>query len=42
MLQDVVEGLEKPCVMDMKIGAITWNPTASPSKIEKEKVILET
>ena len=38
MLEDVVDGFQKPCVLDLKIGAITWNPDASPSKIHAEKV----
>jgi hypothetical protein len=38
MLQDVVNGFRHPCVVDVKIGTQTWDPTASAQKIENEKV----
>ncbi|KAL1115001.1 hypothetical protein AAG570_007824, partial [Ranatra chinensis] len=36
-LEDVSEGLIKPCVMDVKIGARTWDPNASAIKREIEE-----
>ena len=38
MLQDVVAGFCHPCIVDVKIGAQTWNPSATPEKIAAEKV----
>ncbi len=29
-------GLEKPCIMDVKVGAKTYGPDASPQKIQKQ------
>ncbi|KAM8718129.1 hypothetical protein ACLKA7_004780 [Drosophila subpalustris] len=38
-LQDLTEGMAKPCVMDVKIGRRTWDPLSSPQKraIEEQK-----
>lgn len=37
LLEDLLEGLQKPCVMDIKIGAQTWSPDASETKINHER-----
>lgn len=37
ILEDVTGKLEKPCIMDIKIGRQTWDPFASASKIEAEE-----
>ena len=36
VLEDITEGLELPCIMDVKIGAKTWGPDASEKKIAQE------
>ena len=36
VLEDVTEGLELPCIMDVKIGAKTWGPDATQKKITQE------
>lgn len=36
-LQDLVDGFAKPCVIDVKIGAKTWDPSAPPKKVAHEK-----
>jgi len=38
MLEDVSSGFHHPCIVDVKIGVQTWNPTASPEKIKNEEV----
>lgn len=35
-LQDLTHGMRRPCVMDVKIGARTWDPLATASKITAE------
>lgn len=37
ILEDLTEGFKKPCIIDIKIGKRTWDPLASPKKIEKEQ-----
>jgi len=36
VLEDVTEGLELPCIIDVKIGAKTWGPDATEKKITQE------
>ena len=36
VLEDITENLELPCIMDVKIGAQTWDPDASKDKIASE------
>jgi len=36
VLEDLTEGMIAPCVMDIKIGAKTYGPTASAAKIAQE------
>lgn len=36
-LSDVTHGMRRPCVMDVKIGARTWDPLATASKIAAER-----
>jgi len=36
-LQDIIDGFTHPCVMDIKIGAQTWDPNATKEKILHEK-----
>jgi len=36
VLENLTEGFEKPCVMDIKIGRVTYGPDASDSKKAKE------
>lgn len=36
VLEDLTQGLEAPCVMDIKIGARTYGPDASDDKMLKE------
>uniref|UniRef100_A0A023F7W5 Kinase n=1 Tax=Triatoma infestans TaxID=30076 RepID=A0A023F7W5_TRIIF len=36
-LQDVTVGLKKPCIMDIKLGAQTWEPSAPYYKREAEE-----
>ena len=35
-LENLTFGLAKPCVMDIKIGKITYGPDATEAKIAKE------
>lgn len=37
-LEDLTRGFKEPCVMDIKIGRRTWDPTASAEKIRSEEV----
>ncbi|XP_045522583.1 inositol polyphosphate multikinase [Pieris brassicae] len=37
ILEDLTERMLEPCIMDVKIGKQTWDPTASQEKIEREK-----
>lgn len=36
-LEDLVEGFLKPCVVDIKVGAQTWDSLASPKKVAHER-----
>lgn len=36
-LSDLTHGMRRPCVMDVKIGARTWDPLATTSKIVAEQ-----
>uniref|UniRef100_A0A182N3R1 3-hydroxyacyl-CoA dehydrogenase n=1 Tax=Anopheles dirus TaxID=7168 RepID=A0A182N3R1_9DIPT len=36
-LEDLTEGLERPCIMDVKIGRRTWDPLATPEKRQAEE-----
>ncbi|XP_073826794.1 inositol phosphate kinase 2 [Musca autumnalis] len=38
-LEDLTHGMQKPCIMDIKVGKRTWDPLASPHKckVEEEK-----
>lgn len=38
VLDDVTAGMKEPCVIDLKIGRRTWDPLATPFKIQNEKV----
>lgn len=38
VLENMTKGMKQPCVMDIKIGKITWDCFATPEKIESEKV----
>ncbi len=31
-----MQGMRRPCVMDIKIGARTYGPDASPAKVRQE------
>ncbi|XP_032518984.2 inositol polyphosphate multikinase isoform X1 [Danaus plexippus] len=37
MLEDLTDGMLEPCVMDLKIGRITYDPYASVDKIKREE-----
>ena len=36
-LGDITKRYNKPCIMDVKMGAITWDPEADADKIHREK-----
>uniref|UniRef100_A0A182QXY6 Kinase n=1 Tax=Anopheles farauti TaxID=69004 RepID=A0A182QXY6_9DIPT len=36
-LEDLTDGLEWPCIMDVKIGRRTWDPLATPEKRKAEE-----
>ncbi|XP_061396136.1 inositol polyphosphate multikinase-like [Musca vetustissima] len=38
-LEDLTHGMQRPCIMDIKVGKRTWDPLASPHKckVEEEK-----
>jgi hypothetical protein len=36
VLEDLTQGMRRPCVMDIKIGARTYGPDASPAKQRQE------
>ncbi|XP_052873108.1 inositol polyphosphate multikinase-like [Anopheles cruzii] len=36
-LEDLTEGYERPCIMDVKIGRRTWDPLATPEKRKAEE-----
>lgn len=36
VLEDLTQGMRRPCVMDIKIGAKTYGPDASPAKRRQE------
>lgn len=36
-LADITHGMGEPCVMDIKIGKRTWDPLATPQKIQAEE-----
>lgn len=38
-LEDLTRNYKEPCIMDIKIGRRTWDPTASYEKIINEDVI---
>jgi inositol-polyphosphate multikinase len=35
-MQDLTNGMQQPCIMDLKIGKQTWDPCASEEKRKKE------
>ncbi|RHY32195.1 hypothetical protein DYB32_002779 [Aphanomyces invadans] len=35
-LEDLLSGMTQPCIMDVKIGTHSYDPTATPAKIELE------
>ncbi len=37
-MENLVAGFEHPCIMDMKIGKITYDPFATPDKIHRETI----
>ncbi|XP_015175498.1 PREDICTED: inositol polyphosphate multikinase isoform X2 [Polistes dominula] len=37
ILQDITDGMDEPCVMDIKIGKRTWDPLASKEKRASEE-----
>ncbi len=37
ILEDVASRFRKPCIADIKMGARTYDPDATPDKIAKEK-----
>ncbi len=37
VLTDATIGFEKPCIMDIKIGTMTYEPDAKPSKIQSQR-----
>lgn len=39
VLDDITNGMKKPCVMDVKIGLQTWEPGCSEKKKKDENVI---
>lgn len=36
-LADITHGMAEPCIIDIKIGKRTWDPLASPEKIQAEE-----
>lgn len=36
-LHDITHDMSEPCVMDIKIGKRTWDPLATPDKIQAEE-----
>lgn len=40
-LKDITCNMSEPCVMDVKIGQRTWDPFATPEKIQREKSLHE-
>ncbi|XP_075153140.1 inositol phosphate kinase 2 [Haematobia irritans] len=36
-MEDLTHGMQKPCIMDIKMGKRTWDPLASPHKREVEE-----
>lgn len=36
-LADITHDMSQPCVMDIKIGKRTWDPCATPEKIQAEE-----
>ena len=41
ILEDICQGFKYPCVVDVKIGAKTWDPLAPQAKIDHENVSLD-
>lgn len=37
ILENITESMLEPCIIDIKIGKVTWDPLATPEKIAKEK-----
>lgn len=37
-MEDVVAGMVKPCIADIKIGRQTWDPASSSEKQHAENV----
>lgn len=37
-MEDLTEGYEQPCTMDIKIGKVTYDPDAPPEKVASESV----
>lgn len=38
-MEDVTSGMSKPCLADIKIGRVTWDPFSSVEKQAAENVI---
>ena len=36
-MEDVTAAFEKPCILDVKIGARTWDPEAPAEKVAYER-----
>ena len=36
-LEDITKKFSQPCIMDAKIGPVTWDPDADQEKIQREK-----
>jgi inositol-polyphosphate multikinase len=37
-MKDISFGIQKPSVIDLKIGQITYDPEATPDKIARQKL----
>ena len=38
VLEDVTSDYKRPAILDLKMGQVTYDPLATPAKIEKESV----
>lgn len=37
-MEDVTIGYQRPAILDLKMGQVTYDPIAKPEKIEKERI----
>jgi 1D-myo-inositol-tetrakisphosphate 5-kinase/inositol-polyphosphate multikinase len=37
-MKDIAYGIDRPCILDIKIGRKTHDPFASPEKIKRQKL----